>query len=304
MNGDGVLYVLIGEKHSVQAVVSLWSLRRHWDGPVAIAAGDTPSRELAVRIAQDGRFGNVCTVPFDYKRVIRKGSGSVYATKTRMGELSPFDRTVFLDADTLVAGDFTDLFPEKGTDEVRLTQFCDWTTAGRMISGRVRGWMDVCPDLASRSLRHSYPAINTGVMGFTSRSTPFMKCWQETAMKKVVFICDEIACQLIFLDFPHVVLDHRWNCSPPLTPTYIPGVNDGDVRVWHGHGRKFKKKARGRQVWWPWLVDALELDLAGMREWFPAADKELKKFLVDPSRYSGTQKELDQVLHALKGVAA
>src|SRR3972149_951366 len=98
---DGVVYLMIGSKHAEHLAVSLWSLLRHWAGEVAIMVGDDKAAEFCQPM---GTLDRVQLIPFDYNRGKVKGSGSVYLAKTAMHKLSPFDRTVFLDADTLVAG--------------------------------------------------------------------------------------------------------------------------------------------------------------------------------------------------------
>lgn len=254
---DGVLYINVGLKHAIHLAVSIYSLRKWWDGPVAIACGDDSAEEIGHFIAGDPELRPVTIIRFDHED---NGRGSTYATKCRMGEFSPFERTVFIDADTLIVGDFRPMFPAMGG--VTLTQFSDWVSTGRMISGRVEKWRHVCDKMVNRMLECPYPAINTGVMGFTSSSTDWFEDWKKVTNKNISFICDEIAAQLIFPDHAVKVLDDRFNCSP----TYSWGT--GDVRIWHGHGFRFLKKETGRQLWLPVFKEALVRDTAKLQSWF------------------------------------
>jgi hypothetical protein len=207
-------------------------------------------------------------------------SGTQYANKCEMGRLSPFDRSVFLDADTLVVGDISDAFPREGTEEVRLTWFADWWTTDRRIAGRIEPWRSVALREVARALANKMPAINTGVIGFTSMSTKWFDAWREMTLKNVGFICDEIAAQLIFPDHPHCVLDERWNASPVYS---VDGdgkpLRHEDIRIWHGHGFKFMKKPIGRSIWFPVYDKAVAQGIARIDEWTNQVPKAPAKYL-------------------------
>jgi hypothetical protein len=283
LNGDGVLYTLVGDKHAAQLAVSILSLRDHWQGPVAIMVGDEKAHEFGVRCEKDTRLAPLQLVKWHAPTRGQTGQhGTQYLNKTRMFDLSPFSRTVFLDADTLVVGDFRALWPRPNTEEVRLTQFADFTTTTRPVRSRVEGWRQHAPREVARSLAYGYPGLNTGVMAFTRLSKRFMAAWREMTARNVCFICDEIAAQLVFLDFPHMVLDERWNASP-VHGKHLPG--DPEVRIWHFHGRKHVRRERCREIWLPAYDRAVAENVAGIAEWTPAGDRQLRRWLKDPSVY-------------------
>jgi hypothetical protein len=303
---DGVLYMMIGQKHAEHLAVSLYSLLKHWQGEVAILIGDKHAAEFCEPM---GRLDRVRLVPFDYEAIKTKkrGSGNVYLAKTSMHKLTPFDRTIFLDADTLIAGDILDVLPE--ADEIKITQWMDWTTAGKMMTGRVKNWEEHAPKEAARQLAKPWPAINTGVIGFSKQCDKTMDAWAEMTSRNICFICDEIAMQLVFPDHPHEILDDRFNTSPCYEEVYRrrggftrqqldvmsrysvcakPGdevrrvITDAtikelssfaghpsDVRIWHGHGFKFIKKRYGRACWWPVYREAVDKNFCGIADWTP-----------------------------------
>jgi len=39
------------------------------------------------------------------------------------------------------------------------------------------------------------------------------------------------------------------------------------VRIWHGHGFKFMRKAVGRALWVPYYREALSLNIAMLDQW-------------------------------------
>lgn len=262
----GVVYFLYGNKHPVQLVVSLYSLLKVWDGPVTVLCAhdefNDTSLRTAARIKADSQFDQVDTKPCDFLKSGKRNNG--YANKTLLQELSPYESTVFIDADTLVVSRFDEVFPL--ANEVVLTEFAQWRSNNGRVATRVGHWKHCAPLEVERQLGKSYPAINTGVMGFT-KQTVFMRPWREMTLRNISFICDEIAAQLIFLDYPHRILDHRWNAS------VVYSLSDhkvkGDARIWHGHGGKFFRKGSGRRIWRPWYEAALKQNAAQLREWTP-----------------------------------
>jgi hypothetical protein len=280
---DGVLYMLNGDKHANHLVVSLYSLRKSgYRGAVAIAAGDEAGRRVASLCRADSRLGPIVIVEWNCPTRRTHGNGIQYANKTQMHTLTPFGRTVFLDADTLVVGpaesddsspSLADMLPDH--EQVRLTRFARWTSQD--IAGRIEPWREVRPREVAVQLARAYPAINTGVVGFARTSHRFMDEWRRATLQRVGFICDEIAAQLIFPDFPHVVLSDRWNASPVYSNPI--DYNAGKVIVWHGHGFKFHKKEVGRAIWRPWYEEAIGQNLADIATWTNNVPKSPDSFI-------------------------
>lgn len=208
--GDGFAYMLVGDKHAVQLVVSLYSLRSFWRGPVALIVGDDAALNVARLCQLDARLGPVQVVTWEAPR--GGGKGLQHANKTYIGELTPFDRTAFLDADTLITGDPTDLFPRADSDEIRLTRFANWLSNERPVWRRVEGYRKLCPTLVDRAQFQPLPAINTGTFGISTRATDYLLTWAHYSRTLPIFMSDELVAQIIFPDFPHTILDERWNC--------------------------------------------------------------------------------------------
>ena len=303
---DGVAYMILGTAHGDNLVVSLLSLKDHWAGPIAIWAGDPDGMKWAHLCADDGRLGDIQVIEFDYQAMKEPGvsRGNHYLAKTWvMRNLSPFDRTVFVDADTVFAGDFSDVFPEPGTDEMRITHFGNWVSTGGMMRGRIEKWREQARVEVTRMLSSPYPAINTGVIGFSKLSTRFLAAWEEMTRRRVEFIADEISMQLIYPDYPHTVMPMRFNASPRHCWIYhgisgtltggskIEGPEDhgrtADPRIWHNHGKKAVKDARSRYLWVPYYDRALEMNLAKIREWSPCRKNDRLQRWVKDRAYWG-----------------
>lgn len=261
---DGVVLWLVGGRHDEHFVVCLLSLCDHWAGPVTVVVGDEHAKQLAEKCAASLRPFRI--VEYDYAGLKTEHPGKTfYLVKCNLWRCVDYDRTVFLDADTQVLGDFSDAFPAPGTDEVRLTQFATWTTKTRKIIGRVSSLKDICPEEVNWQLEHEVPALNTGVFGFSPRSRAFMEHWDEVTSRRqrTDFMLDELTAQCIYPYHPHVVLDDRWNWSCKFSADYP------DVRIAHHHGFKAHRTERGKALWVPVYERAKRLNIAGIRSWTP-----------------------------------
>lgn len=272
----GVVYMLTGTAHAAQLAVSLRSLRQHWQGPVAIVVGCTESHYIAERMARDHAWGGLEIVRWDAPRQRNAG----YANKAELPKFSPFQQTAFLDADTLVVGDIEPIFPQ-AEGELVLTQFCEWVSTGRRIAKRVEAWRGVAEPDVNRMLRQPWPAINTGVIGF-DKLAPFTLRWRELCQRRLAFICDEIAMQLLFPDFRHRILPQHYNASPTFSPEQWRQPGNTSAVIWHGHGSRFVREGGGfgPKLWMPHYAAAVAENFGGLAEWTPAGDRCLKEYLV------------------------
>jgi hypothetical protein len=282
MSSHGFLYYLAGGKNAAQLLVSIYSVRSAGHGdPILICAGDDEGEDYAQKIAKETRLLPEIRVKRITNECIsqKKRKGRQHCGKAAMGRWTEFDKTIFLDADTAVVGNLRDLWP--GPSEVILTQFATWKTTGGMMSGRLRRYREQLPKQVAMMTSTPYPAINTGVMSWDKGATGFHKAWQDvclgTAFKDTMpFMGDEITANLLFPEYPHQVLDHRWNYSPVFS---IKDEVRDDVRVWHFHGQKHLRAGPARSTWAPLYRDVAENNLADIQSWTPARDKSLKKWL-------------------------
>jgi hypothetical protein len=276
----GVLYLCCGSKHGVHLIVSLASLRQYYTGPVAIACElSGPGKDVAEACAADPRLGPIIVV--SNHQMQAGGKGVSYLTKTLLPKVTPFESTIFIDADTLIVGKFEELWP-RTPDEVVLTHFCDWYSRGHKMTGRIKEWQEVEPERVARMLSKDWPAINTGVVCWGKDTAAFADDWHATSSKRRVFITDELAAQLIYPDHNVRVVDWRYNASVVFD---IGRKETGEASIWHGHGFKFWKRPNA----WAWIyrdfyLGCLEANAANIRAvWpgdkvmrlIPAADRKL-----------------------------
>jgi len=273
----GVIYFNHGRKHTVRLAVSMASLRRFHPGAITIL--DTGASEGVVdRLAADRNIlAKVQTIPFEVRR-----RNSCYCAKASLWRYSPYDTTLFLDADTVVARPVDELFslaPNYPTLPI-LTQFSGWTTHGNLVASRIRKWVNKkvtsptedIQEMAKQALHCKLPAVNTGVMAWIEPQS-WGGRWEEIthAGWRTPFT-DELAMQLLITEIPHILLDDRYNCSP------IYGAHKREAVIWHMHGNK-QCRPEALPIWWPLYEDCLRENIGGIREWSPAGDKRLRAYL-------------------------
>jgi hypothetical protein len=268
----GVCYLFCGVSFAERILTSIYSLRRHYPGPVLVFVTDDDSAAVAKLWAADRRLG----IDLRRQKLWDCPRHRPYVTKTLLPIWTPFKETVFLDGDTVVAGPIDFLF---GYD-LTLTQFADWQTQGSIIAGRVKRWRGISPAidaLVDRQLSASYPAINTGVFAF-HRNLIELKAWHEIAAAgHDRDMTDELAMQLLAPEIPSVrILLDAWNCSP------IYGVakqKPAEVKVWHFHGDKHLRRESGREIWEPVFRAALAESVGRLADWAGKYDKQVRKLL-------------------------
>lgn len=258
----GVVYQIHGRGYWPQIVVAVHTLRKHYSGPIALMALDDAGREIARRLADTPGMQPIQICSPSTIHVKARNSG--YVAKTRIIPVCPFTHGIFLDADTVVAGNWNridELVPQDD-EPVVLTQFADWRSNGKRISSRCLKWNDVATREVTLCCNMPYKAVNTGVFGFRRDSNYFQRDWEEMTARNVSFICDEIAAQLLvpMLGQSLRILNDEFNCSP------IYGVNKNKAVVWHFHGGKHLRPEAGMRWLGPY-TECVGLNIAGIRDW-------------------------------------
>jgi hypothetical protein len=233
---DGVVYYQVGNFVAQwnRMLTSLFTLKKHWQGPIALVTDSEPPAKIAAEL-----------------QVIKAEippSKSWYVGRTYLSDLSPFDRFLSLDSDTLVFGDVSPMIP---TDErIVVTPWADLLPVDSEYDGRAAQLRRMASvrfyELVDRGIMHPshYDALlasgvqiaNTGVLGLY-KGLPFAEEWRylsdlmvEPLQGRVVD--DERALQLLILDgIPHRWETDRYNrlCSEYRRRR----PNPDDTVVWH-----------------------------------------------------------------------
>lgn len=270
----GIIYLFCGAGAAERIIVSLHSLRKHYDGPVTVLVTDDDCRDI-IQAAQ-------ADIPhIDMQRMDKAAyrRNAAYATKSLVPSHSPYDRTLFIDADTLIVGDPTPLFDYLDTRELVVTNFGNWQSQGNKMKKRIGGWKGLTPAIdamVADQLSKQWPAINTGVFAFR-KDWQYARQWHTITDKgSPKHMADELAMQLLLSVMDpktYEVVDDRWNTSP------LYGAMQQDAVIWHFHGRKHVRKEACKKLWVPAFEECREKNVGGIAEWAGKWDKTVRAYL-------------------------
>jgi hypothetical protein len=266
----GVIYYNNGTSCAVRLLVSLFSLRRHYSGPVTILSEGAESRALCAKIGK-ALNAEVC----EWNCGVPEGRNRAYLAKTRYAFGTPYETTIALDSDTLVVGAIDELFQIAENNSFCVAQLGQWRSNGRTISRRIRQWREFLPADIKPALGFG-PAINCGVVAFT-RDAQLYQDWMTSALPgRHFFIPDEVCCQVMLHRYPHKVLDGIWNCS-----CKHDDPNRVGVRIIHYHGRKHCRIGLPfhGEKWFDTFRTVLRQNIADVQNWSPAGDRALRRQL-------------------------
>jgi hypothetical protein len=274
----GVAYYNRGTRCLVRLLVSLHSLRAHYDGPVAILnEGGTPGWFRAVAGCLNASI-----------LVLAESTENVLLAKSRLAATPPFGATMFLDSDTLVRQPVDQFLAWTEEHGAVVTRFNEWHTHRGRMRRRIEQWRKAAPELVDKALAYG-GAINTGVMGWTE-GHPLLKAYAEVTERGLKAggvsrkIVDEIAMQLAIPHHPHKLAPSEWNVG------CLHGRPEGAAII-HYHGRKHCREGRMGDLW--------KAEYLKLREQFPTVreittgggDPDLTKWL----RETGRRKDMTVV---------
>lgn len=136
MSESGILYIVYGEKSLTECKRSLDSIRRHMP-------------TIPITLIADQRLTQICD--FQAEQVLFKKMPEQWNWKIKVDHVRnlPYEKTIYLDTDTLVCGDISDLFSILDRVDIAVCHE-PVRTWGRELNG--------LPD--------SFPMLNTGVIAF------------------------------------------------------------------------------------------------------------------------------------------
>lgn len=248
---SSIIYFNFGTRVLVRLAVSMESLRKHYGGPVALLhQGSLPGwmHGHCARL-------NVQTVETPNELHVEY---PLHA-KTRLWRYSPFDVSLFIDADTLILRDPSPLLDQLADSDkpaFGTTRFCDWRSNGTRIKARINGWREIVGGLIADAAIDYGPALNTAVIGWR-RDHPLLPAWEQLAdfgwesIKRGDDPCpmdrtlDEIACQIMVPRYKRVAIwDDRFNRS--ITHGIAP-IEDTVIAHYHG-GKHLIRDAQDPQT--------------------------------------------------------
>jgi len=221
---EGIIYYNKGTKMLVRLAVSIHSLRKVYNKKVTLLIepdGVEDCKEIA-------SIYDVDTIEVNF--------GESYKNKTYLNSclsytVTPYDTSIWIDSDTVILKDPSKLFKYAKENEFAIAQFANWTSNGSRIKKRINAWKPYLPEFIKDAINFG-PAINCGVYAF-HKDSKLVKDWHDHALKgKTNFIPDEVCCQIILPQYPHIIVDAKYNTSCRY------GKIDDNTVIVHYHGRK------------------------------------------------------------------
>lgn len=229
----GVVYYNRGEKCLIRLAVSLYTLRRSgYAGAVCIIhEGDLPDWFADFAHGHQATFSRIPAAQEVRWALVQKAS---------LWRYTPYHTSLYIDADTVVMRDPSELFPIIESKGFAVTRFCDWTTnGGKIVAGRIRSWRKLIPQEQVEAALAYGPAVNTGVFGWTAGHS-ILPEWEtltrrgdelgeaEGPMGRII---DETACQVLCHMHPVTIIGDEWNHS-------VNHSTGRKIHILHCHGGK------------------------------------------------------------------
>jgi len=262
----GVLMFNRGPKCIVRAIVTLYTLRKHWQGDVTFFLEDPYPHE----------FDDVCR-HFNVNIVHCEQNDKVKALvrKTELFINSPYDRTLWLDADTVVVGPIDEMFDYLDHCDVAIPHFAGWWSDGKTITKRIKNYEGIAEQrFIDKALEHN-PAINTGILSYR-KDLQFLKDWIALAQKGdgKMFIPDEVAFQVLYPSYENIyIAPMKFNVSVK------HDSETEDKRIVHFHGQKHCLDFGLCHMWKEVFHEMCRDNIANINHFLQYADKRLKKYL-------------------------
>ncbi len=270
----GVAYLLTNPQLAARLVVSIWSLRKWYDGPITVFTTRGESHEIGELLVQDSRL----RVSHMRCAEVQSDRNSTFLTKITLHFESPYEATVFIDADTLVVGSIDRLLYAAQNWPLTVTSFCGWETTDAPIKERLESWRAIAnregdrfglDALVDMAIAVPQLAINAGVLAIHRRN-PALQFSHDLAMYgRDLQIPDEMALQLLLPKFEQCLLGSQFNCSPVGAPD-MP-----DVRIWHFFAVTHLRHDQSREFWLPAYERCRDENVAQLQSWSRVERKEL-----------------------------
>ena len=264
----GILLFNKGEKCIVRAIVALYSIRQQWDGDITFFLEEPYPHEFD----EVCKYFNVNVVHCNPNNNVK-----VLVRKTELFVNSPYDRTLWIDSDTIVVGKIDEMFDYLDDCDIAIPHFAGWMSNGGTISKRIKKYKGIAEDRYLDEALNPHPAINTGIVAYR-KNLPFMKDWIKLAQKGdgKMFIPDEVAFQVLYPSYQGIkIVPQKFNVSVRF------GENIEDKRIIHYHGQKHCLDYNLCSIWKDKFNDMRKGNIANINNFLQYADKRLKKYLVN-----------------------
>ena len=277
---QGVIMFNRGDAMMINAIVALYTLRQHYDGNVTFYV-QQPCSCMEEFKKSLGHFN--C----DIIELENKPEYKTLVMKNSLFENPPYDKTLWMDTDTVTVGDIAPMFDylDEHNCDMCIPSFAGWVSDGSAISKRIKRFVGIAEQRhIDKALRH-YPAVNTGILSFrkSEKWSKFVKDWTNLAYQgslKGIFIPDETVAQVLY---PSI---EEWGLKIFITKTdfNVSVLHDHgkskDRRIIHFHGKKSVLNVDTcNQYFKPIFHELLEKNEANIQHYVQYSHKRIKEYL-------------------------
>ncbi|MFW5804542.1 MAG: hypothetical protein ACOCWG_04870, partial [bacterium] len=264
----------------INAIVALYTLRQHYHGNITFYVQPPCSCMEEFKKSLKHFDCNVVELKdkSEYKTLVMKNS---------LFENPPYDKTLWMDTDTVTVGKVEEMFEYLDEHDVDMCipSFCGWVSDGHSISKRIKRFTGIIENKYIDKALKNYPAINTGVLSFrkSNKWAKFVKDWTKWAHQgalKRIFIPDETVAQAIYPSMD------EWGLKYFIAPTdfNVSVLHDHgqskDRRIIHFHGRKSVLDVETCNKYFkPVFRELREKNVANINTFVPYAHKRIKEYL-------------------------
>lgn len=275
MESRGIIMFNRGDKCIVRAIVCLYTLRKWWHGPVTFYL-ENPMPQEFVEVC---KYFNVDVIHNEEKHELK-----TLVRKTDMFCNPPYDRTLWVDSDTVIVGKIDEMFDYLDDYDVAIPNFAGWVSNGSAISKRIKRFEGIIDKKYIDEALRQHPAVNTGILSFkkSERWNKFVEYWvgkADLASQKRVFIADEVCFQVLY---PSI---SEWGLKCFIAPTdfNVSVLHDHgkskDIRVLHMHGQKHVLDHPNCEIWKNTFAEMRKNNVANINNFLQYADKRLAEYL-------------------------
>lgn len=284
----GVIMYNYGTEYMIRSLVSLISLKKWWDGNITVFVENSP----------DEYFNCLNELGVNIQKIEDSKEDDIRLKKIEICSRTPYENTLWVDADTLVCGDINEMFAYLGAGcDMVLTEY-GYSPIGSMKIAMKRNsyFNEISSD------KHKDKIINTaidssavrgGVLSFKNKQEIFedWMSFSKSGFEKNIYHFDEVGLQLLSNIYGSIC---KVSCKFNYQVNKL-SIPQDDIRILHYQRSRHLMNTGHCRCWKIIFEDMLKENVANIKSLAKFSDKMLKDYIVNINKditvVSGCNKE-------------